>query len=100
MKRYVFMLFPVAVIFLSGFDFTKRSIPIDEIRSGGPPKDGIPSLTDPEFVAADKADFLRDSDRVLGVVIGGVAKAYPTRILSWHEAVNDTAGEEAFLVTW
>jgi hypothetical protein len=71
-----------------GFDFSKHSIPTDEILSGGPPKDGIPSLTDPKFVPAKNADFIKDSDRVIGVVFDGQAKAYPIKILNWHEAVT------------
>lgn len=91
------------------FDLTKHSIPIEEILSGGPPKDGIPSLTDPVFVRAEEAKFLEDSDRVIGVVIGeetggGAARAYPIKILNWHEAVNDTIitdkGSTALLATW
>lgn len=90
------------LIFLitTGFDLTRHSIPIGEIRAGGPPKDGIPSLTDPLFVAADKAGFLRDDDRVLGVAMGKEAKAYPVKILNWHEAVNDRIGGSAILATW
>ena len=68
--------------------------------AGGPGKDDIPSLTDPEFVPADKASFMGDSDMVLGVVIGGKAKAYPVKIMSWHEAVNDSSGPVKYLVTW
>lgn len=86
--------------FLLGFDFSKHSIPLDEILSGGPGKDGIPSLSDPRFVPANKATFLKDNDRVLGVVMGKEAKAYPVSILSWHEAVNDRIGGSAILVTW
>ena len=91
------------------FDLTKHSIPIEEILSGGPPKDGIPSLTDPVFVSVEEAKFLEDSDRVIGVVIGeetggGAARAYPIKILNWHEAVNDTIitdkGSTALLATW
>jgi hypothetical protein len=87
-------------LFISGFDFTKHSIPVDEILSGGPPKDGIPSLTEPEFVTAEKAKFLKEKDRVIGVVFDGKAKAYPIKILNWHEAVNDVTGKIKFLVTW
>ncbi len=94
----------IVLIFLfvltTGFDLTRHSVPTQEIRSGGPAKDGIPSLTDPLFVTADKADFLRESDRVLGVALGKEAKAYPVKILNWHEAVNDSIGGTAILATW
>lgn len=100
MKRAVPIVLILLVPFISGFDFSKHSIPTDEILSGGPPKDGIPSLTDPKFVTAEKAKFMKDKDRVIGVEFGGQAKAYPMKILNWHEAVNDVAGKIKFLVTW
>ena len=83
-----------------GWDFSEHSIPLDEIRSGGPPKDGIPALTGPKYLPANKADFMREDEQVLGVFLGGVARAYPTRILSWHEVVNDEFAGEPVLVSW
>ncbi len=82
------------------FDYSKTIIDTAEIVSGGPEKDGIPSLSMPDFIPASKADYLRESDHVIGVTLGGVAKAYPVKILSWHEAVNDATGPIKFLVTW
>jgi hypothetical protein len=62
----------------------------DETVSGGPPKDGIPSVDDPSFQSADEANgWLEDGDVVFGVVAGGEARAYPQRILVWHEITND-----------
>lgn len=60
------------------------------IRSGGPPKDGIPPIDEPKFVKARSADFLTDDDVVFGLVEGGEARAYPQLILVWHEIVNDS----------
>lgn len=85
---------------VSGFDFTKHSIPVEDIMSGGPPKDGIPSLTDPEFISPSEAGWMRPGDKVVGVELDGEAKAYPVRILNWHEAVNDRLAGSAILVTW
>ncbi len=90
----------IMIIPLSGFDFTRHSIPTEKIRSGGPGKDGIPSLTEPRFVTAEKAGFMSDSDKVLGVVVVGAAKAYPIKILNWHEAVNDRIEDLPILATW
>lgn len=86
----------------NGFDLSRATIPADEIFQGGPPRDGIPAIDAPVFIAADDAaaDFLRDEDIVIGVEVDGVARAYPTRILVWHEIVNDTIGETAFAVTY
>jgi len=84
----------------SGGDFSKHSIPLNEIYDGGPPKDGIPALFDPGFVSADEADFLRPADRILGLEVGGEAKAYPIKILNWHELVNDHVGGKSVLVSY
>ena len=90
-----------ALLLLSGFDMSRHSIPVDEILSGGPPKDGIPALSQPEFVTVKKAGrFMKDEDRVLGLAGNGEVKAYPIKILNWHEIVNDTLGSEAVVVTF
>ncbi len=83
-----------------GFDFTTHSIPIDEIESGGPAKDAIPALNNPVFVNAGQATYLDENDIVLGVEIDGKAKAYPVKILNWHEAVNDKLSGQSILATW
>ena len=83
------------------FDVTLHNIPLKEIEAGGPPKDGIPALTDPSFVSAKEANkFLQSWDRVLGVEHRGVAKAYPIKILDWHEVVNDTIADRPLAVSW
>lgn len=84
----------------NGFDLSKVSIDKDEIFFGGPPRDGIPSIDRPEFIIASKVDYLHDDDIVIGLVRGDTARAYPTRILVWHEIVNDVIGEDAVAVTY
>ncbi len=81
-------------------DFGKRSIAWAEITSGGPPKDGIPSIDEPAFVAVSEADDLADTEPVVGLVVNGEARAYPLRILTWHEIVNDTVGGVPVTVTY
>ncbi|MCP4746709.1 MAG: DUF3179 domain-containing protein [Desulfobacteraceae bacterium] len=88
------------VLMLTGFSLDSSIVPKDEILSGGPPKDGIPALLEPAFVAAGKQSFLDPEDQVLGVVADGVVKAYPIKILTWHEAVNDSINEQSFVVTY
>lgn len=83
-----------------GWNFAKHSIPLEDIMSGGPPKDGIPALLKPAFVKASEADYMRDNEKVVGLELNGIARAYPTRILSWHESINDTFGELPVLVSW
>jgi hypothetical protein len=83
-----------------GWDYTRHSIPLKEIQSGGPPIDAIPALFDPEFVKVDKTAFMRDDEKVLGVFLNGIARAFPTRIMSWHELVNLNFGDLPVLVSW
>ncbi|MEX0726413.1 MAG: DUF3179 domain-containing protein [Planctomycetaceae bacterium] len=82
------------------FDFSKIAVDRKEILSGGPPKDGIPALTDPEFISAKDADYLKPDDRVIGVAIGDDVRAYPLAILNYHEIVNDTVNETPIAVTY
>jgi hypothetical protein len=98
-------LLAMLAFFVSGgavyaFDYSTSAIDTSEIRSGGPGKDGIPSLTSPKFIKANEASYLKGSDSVIGITLGGQAKAYPVKVLSWHEAVNDATGPIKFLVTW
>jgi len=64
-------------------------IRLDEVMWGGVLQDGIPPLRYPSFVDSDDAKYLDDSNVVFGVVINGQAKAYPKRILAWHEMAVD-----------
>ncbi len=70
----------------------KHEIRIEEIVWGGVVKDGIPALNHPHLLAAEEAGYLADDDLVFGVEIKGDARAYPLRILDWHEMLNDTIG--------
>lgn len=74
------------------FNLTNLQVPAERLLSGGPPKDGIPALVDPQVVKAVDADFLRPDDRVVGVVIDDQARAYPLNVLNWHEVINDRLG--------
>ncbi|MEE9352046.1 MAG: DUF3179 domain-containing (seleno)protein, partial [Thiotrichaceae bacterium] len=73
----------------NGFDLKNSQIAAGNIHQGGPAKDGIASIDKPEFVTTTQATFLKENDRVLGVVRRGEARAYPIKILNWHEIVND-----------
>jgi len=76
------------------------SIPRDEVFDGGPGKDGIPALTEPEFISAGEAEYLSDDELVLGFVHGDEARAYPHDILDWHEIINDLVGDVNISVTY
>lgn len=85
---------------LNGFDLSDALVPTQSIESGGPGRDGIPAVDKPRFISADDADFLKPSDRVLGIYRNGIARAYPVAILNWHEIVNDRYRGESIVVTY
>jgi len=67
-------------------------IRLDEVRWGGVVQDGIPPLRSPDMLTADEEDYLGENDIVFGIEINGDARAYPKRILAWHEMFVDTVG--------
>lgn len=73
---------------MNGFKIESPLIPANEIMRGGPPKDGIPAIHNPEFIPRSEAN-LKANDKVLGISMNGHAKAYPINILNYHELVND-----------
>ena len=82
-------------------DFSKRTVPMEELMAGGPSKDGIPAIDHPKFETVTQADrWLGKRKPVAVVEINGKAKAYPLQILIWHEIVNDVVGETPVVVTF
>ena len=82
-------------------DFGKRTVPLEEIHSGGPPKDGIPAIDRPIFVTPDEAGkWLDRHEPVIVFERNGDARAYPLQILMFHEIVNDTVGGIPVAVTF
>lgn len=73
---------------------------VEEIQWGGVRTDGIPALDAPKRIPADEAGYLEAGEPVLGLVVGGEARAYPLRILDWHEIVNDRFGDLPVAVTY
>ncbi len=111
LKRFLFlavMLFSSAAFADPNFwkfewpktDFSRSSVEFIEILSGGPPKDGIPSIDDPIFTHIDQIKGLDDKEGVITVELDGQVKAYPLRILMWHEIVNDTIAGVPVAVTY
>jgi hypothetical protein len=84
---------------LNGFDLKDSLVPPDQILPGGPGRDGIPAIDAPKFVPASAAN-LAAADRVLGLARNSVVKAYPVKILNWHEIVNDRFHDEPIAVTY
>lgn len=82
-------------------DFSRHTVPLDEIISGGPPKDGIPAIDHPRVASVREADrWLQDREPVIVVEHDSIARAYPLRILIWHEIVNDQIGDLPVTVTY
>ncbi len=75
-----------------------RSLPenmkirLEEITWGGVRVDGIPSLDNPNLIQASDARYLQDNDLIFGVAINGDIRAYPLRIMGWHEMFNEVIG--------
>ena len=82
-------------------DTSIRSIDLDELLSGGPPKDGIPSIDHPRFISVSEANsWLKGQEPVILVAVGSDARAYPLQILTWHEIVNDELAGQPIVVTF
>jgi len=86
---------------IGSFDIDENNtlIPVNEIHSGGPPKDGIPAIDKPVFISAAASRLAPDA-RVMGLEVNGSARAYPLSIMNWHEIVNDTFGDKSVVVTY
>ncbi len=81
---------PFFNIFL--YDGVDHEIRLEEIVWGGVVKDGIPALTNPKLLPWKEAKYLTDEELVFGVSINGDVRAYPFRMLDWHEMFNDVIG--------
>jgi hypothetical protein len=81
-------------------DFSKTTVPLDEIISGGPPRDGIPPIDRPLFKPASEVRDLPGREPVIVYPLNADARAYPLRILMWHEIVNDTVAGIPVAVTY
>jgi hypothetical protein len=82
-------------------NWNRHTIDYNELLSGGPPRDVIPSIDEPKFISPDEAaQWLADNEPVISLEINGDARAYPLQILTWHEIVNDTVGDVPVIVTF
>jgi hypothetical protein len=94
-----------------GFDLSRLTVDGEQLTASGMPRDGLRALEDPPPATVAEIDalswgghghghFLVPDDRVIGVVAGGQARAYPLSILNWHEVANDTLGGVPIVVTY
>ena len=82
-------------------DFSKALLPLAEIQSGGPPRDGIPPIDAPKFISpAEASAWLKDQEPVIAFELNGDARAYPLQILIWHEIVDDEVGGLPVAITF
>ena len=81
-------------------NFSRSSVDFDEILSGGPPRDGIPAIDRPTFTSIGDASDIGKKEPVIALEVNGEAKAYPLRILTWHEIANDIIGGVPVIVTY
>lgn len=91
------------------FNLINNIIPLDKIIPANMPKDGLEALTNPEMFTPDQVEnfnleergkYLVSHDPVIGIEINGEARAYPLRVLNWHEVINDTLGGTPIAVTF
>lgn len=82
------------------YDGAPTRIRVEEIVWGGVRVEGIPALDQPAHLAAAEADYLDDAEKVFGVSVAGRQRAYPLRILDWHEMVNDVLGGEPITLSY
>lgn len=92
-----------------GFDLSCQLTPAGSIIGGGMARDGLHALEDPPtiqgadvaaFNEAERGKLLVSDDRVIGVHLNDEARAYPLRLMRWHEVVNDTVGGEPIAVSY
>src|SRR5919204_3980339 len=82
-------------------EFSRHVVPLNDFLPGGPPRDGIPPLDRPPVVSVAAADrYLQGDEPVLAVTVAGHARAYPIRIMLWHEVANDVLAGRTILVTY
>ncbi len=82
-------------------DWNRHTVDYNELLSGGPPRDGIPSIDEPQFIGPNEAGaWLAENEPVIALEIDGEARAYPLQILTWHEIVNDVVGDVPVAVTF
>ena len=82
-------------------NFARTAIPLSEIQSGGPPRDGIPPIDEPRFVSpTDASAWLKDQEPVIVFELNGEVRAYPLQILIWHEIANDVVAGVPVAITF
>ncbi|MCH7730858.1 DUF3179 domain-containing protein, partial [Patescibacteria group bacterium] len=110
MKKRKLQVFGLIALALAGITvFVTRGIPVsrqsDVTVNGVPiiqdvPKDAIPPLDFPQYQTVQEAIWIKEDDIILGIDFDGDARAYPTKILNWHEIVNEKIADREIVVTY
>ena len=109
MRTLSFIILLASILFTYGCDELNSDsadvsgnwlIPKDQIFDGGPGKDGIPALTNPQFASISSTNYLKNSDLVLIMKAGNEIRMYPHPILDWHEIINDEISGTKFALTY
>lgn len=85
---------------LAGFSLTRLQVPRDQLLEGGPARDAIHSVDQPTFASPEQASWVRGDTPVIGVSVGGEARAYPVHVMEYHQVVNDVVGGIPLVVTY
>lgn len=101
---FVLLLFAASVAggapALNGFLLEDPAVPAEQIVAGGPPRDGIKAVDAPRFATAEETKTVRAGTPVIGVEVGGEARAYPVHLLEYHQVVNDDFSGRKIAVTY
>ena len=81
-------------------DFTRHAVPLSEIRSDGATRNTIPAISRPKFVPVKRVNGIGDLEPMITVSVQGQPRAYPLRMMLWHETVNDTILKQPIVVTF
>lgn len=112
MKKLLLVIFAIHFILFAGCNELSSTsdsggsvsgdwlIPKDQVFDGGPGKDGIPALTNPQFAAVSSTNYLKDEDLVITIRVSDQVRVYPHPILDWHEIINDEMGQIKFAITY
>ncbi|GAB5561154.1 MAG: DUF3179 domain-containing protein [Synoicihabitans sp.] len=90
----------LSAITINGFAVDDTAVPVEHLVRAAPAKDSINSIDDPNWVSNSDCDFLKEDDVLISITLGDETRAYPLRILVWHEIVNDTFGDQPVALTY
>lgn len=91
---------PEAPPTLNGFDIREHAVPRAQILEGGPSRDRVQSVDEPKYVIPDEASWVRVETPIIGVELGGVARAAPVHLLEYHQVVNDELAGVPVVITF